>query len=1124
VLSASTKVRLLSVPAVLLSALAMALLSFATVETPEAKAELTPVCSICFPASLYSFSDVCEKDHRTDPLGILFHGRSASVGRTEDHLRKHLNWHEGGWTDQRLLVAHSDGYYHCDPNGTAVANRNEGSRHTRSHIRVWYIPASPYNGWERKSVGTPHLDHWIPYEPNEQCGNAFTNGSHAVPREMDIPAKFGGPLTGSGFDYVKYQIAFRMGKGPGHHNLDYEKWGNTEPQGQCNGVQSASNGQGVLIAINHPTSAAGRVARVSTSSWTLNGTVTPDEESVEYWFGYGTKPAEEAEYANKTSISTAAPATGDVNVSKAISGLKPATTYYTTLYARYADGEVEASNEIQNRTCAETGDDGDDRAPGARAIVLCSGAIDTFFRTSTGTLGHTTYSPTAGWQSSDLPGALPFEIAPHAVWQADGSIDVFYRTTSGTLGHSAYDPGVGWSSGTLPGAIASDAHPVVQTNGKIDVFYTMPSGDLGRTWYEPGNGWSSDNLGGSNLASEPHPVLKGSGGIEVFYRTTEGPLGHHWYSPAAGWDHGLLSGSLPTGANPYPIVRPNGAVEVFYRTYAGTLGNTWWESGKGWQQANLGGSLVADPRPVLRGAAVEVFYRTSDGGLGHQWVDPDDGWSDSELAGSVASEVVPLLRPDNTVDLFYRTPSGTLGHTWNEPGYSWSDETLEGSLTSTPHAVAKMNGAIEVFYRNTEGRLAHHYFNPSTEAWTSGVLAGTPSRRWPTSTTNSVSGVNDSQATFNGTVVPDGSQVSYSFQYGTTTSYGSQTSSGTLTAGTYAPISVSRSVGGLAPGTTYHYRLVTDSPEGTTYGADRTFATTSPHIAAQANSGELWTLALPGNPEGGTGWMVATGTSPSVAQLSDGTYRVAFQSTGNELWIYSSDGPQRIVTHLGMLPGTSPSIAPTSGGSYAVAFQGANKELWTYTPAAGGKSAALGMAAGTSPSIAPLAGGAYQVAFQNASNALMLYSSSSGWKSTGLGMLPGTSPAVTALSGGSYMVAAQANTKMLWVYSPTTGGKNTNLGMLPGTNPAIAGLPNNAYQVAFQANDGMLWTYSSTSGWKALGLGMLAGTSPSIGPLADGSYLIAFQANTKYLGAYSPAGGSKITGLGMATGTSPGVD
>jgi hypothetical protein len=77
-------------------------------------------------------------------------------------------------------------------------------------------------------------------------------------------------------------------------------------------------------------------------------------------------------------------------------------------------------------------------------------------------------------------------------------------------------------------------------------------------------------------------------------------------------------------------------------------------------------------------------------------------------------------------------------------------------------------------------------------------------------------------ATMNGTVNPEGSATTYSFQYGTSEAYGSKTS--TLSAGSgTSDQKVSATLSGLEPGVTYHYRVVASNTFGTSYGVDKTF-------------------------------------------------------------------------------------------------------------------------------------------------------------------------------------------------------------------------------------------------------------------------------------------------------------
>jgi hypothetical protein len=91
------------------------------------------------------------------------------------------------------------------------------------------------------------------------------------------------------------------------------------------------------------------------------------------------------------------------------------------------------------------------------------------------------------------------------------------------------------------------------------------------------------------------------------------------------------------------------------------------------------------------------------------------------------------------------------------------------------------------------------------------------------------SSITTTGATLNGTVNANGSQTAFHFEYGTTTAYGATAPAPDGDAGTaQGDASVSAPVTGLAPATTYHFRLVADNgTDGPQQGADQTFTTAS---------------------------------------------------------------------------------------------------------------------------------------------------------------------------------------------------------------------------------------------------------------------------------------------------------
>jgi hypothetical protein len=104
-----------------------------------------------------------------------------------------------------------------------------------------------------------------------------------------------------------------------------------------------------------------------------------------------------------------------------------------------------------------------------------------------------------------------------------------------------------------------------------------------------------------------------------------------------------------------------------------------------------------------------------------------------------------------------------------------------------------------------------------------GIAQATPA---PAASTGSSTSVSYSSATLNGSVNPRGQATDYVFQYGTTDRYGAQTPLAPAGSGG-GPVKVSQSITGLAPLTTYHYRILATGPAGATPGAERTFKTTA---------------------------------------------------------------------------------------------------------------------------------------------------------------------------------------------------------------------------------------------------------------------------------------------------------
>jgi hypothetical protein len=97
----------------------------------------------------------------------------------------------------------------------------------------------------------------------------------------------------------------------------------------------------------------------------------------------------------------------------------------------------------------------------------------------------------------------------------------------------------------------------------------------------------------------------------------------------------------------------------------------------------------------------------------------------------------------------------------------------------------------------------------------------------PGAETLAAAAITQTSATLKGLVDPHGESTTCRFEYGTTTSYGSSVACPTTPGAGRTNVEEAAPVSGLAPGTTYHFRLVAENSLGKTQGADRPFSTSA---------------------------------------------------------------------------------------------------------------------------------------------------------------------------------------------------------------------------------------------------------------------------------------------------------
>lgn len=178
--------------------------------------------------------------------------------------------------------------------------------------------------------------------------------------------------------------------------------------------------------------------------------------------------------------------------------------------------------------------------------------------------------------------------------------------------------------------------------------------------------------------------------------------------------------------------------------------------------------------------------------------------------------------------------SAVLNATVNADGnattyvFEYGPTASYGSQTATTSVGSGASGTpVQVPVSGLASGATYHFrvVATSSAGTTDGLDATfTTTKTPPTATTGTATLIMSGSAILNATVNPNGTATTYAFQYGATTSYGSQTATVTAGSGT-SNIAVHATLSGLVSNTTYHFRIVAMSANGTTVGSDASITT-----------------------------------------------------------------------------------------------------------------------------------------------------------------------------------------------------------------------------------------------------------------------------------------------------------
>ena len=174
----------------------------------------------------------------------------------------------------------------------------------------------------------------------------------------------------------------------------------------------------------------------------------------------------------------------------------------------------------------------------------------------------------------------------------------------------------------------------------------------------------------------------------------------------------------------------------------------------------------------------------------------------------------------------------------------------------------------------------------------------------PTVTTGATANKTQSTVTLTGRVNPNELETTYTFEYGTTRVYGTQAPSPPASVGKgNRGVAVTADIAGLAPATTYHYRLVArNSQRRAPRARDRTF-TTKPPAAGRVARRRRRTRCRPGGARADRGHSSpGTGNAERqvVLQSNPFPYTQGFQNASN-VQVTDADG-QLLVPGADLVP------------------------------------------------------------------------------------------------------------------------------------------------------------------------------------------------------------------------------
>jgi phosphodiesterase/alkaline phosphatase D-like protein len=608
---------------------------------------------------------------------------------------------------------------------------------------------------------------------------------------------------------------------------------------------------GLVMGQSPPTAATGAASAIGSTDATLNGTVNANGVTTTVFFEYGITIG-----YGSTETAAQSPVTGstDTAVNAVIYELLPNTTYHYRVVAQGTHGTTFGADmtftTLPSPPIAITDVVS---AIGVDSATL-NGTVNPLDSSTSVTFQYgtdTSYGNTVTADQSPLSGSLAVGVSK-TITGLVGNITYHYRVVAVNAGGTTYGADMTFTiNASAPTAVTNAAtavgNDIATLNGTVNA-----NGSLTTVTFEYG----LDTSYGSTINAIQSPL---SGTIDTAVSAIIDDVvpntSYHCRVVAqnAGgttYSTDMTFTTLPNA--PTAVTNMASAVGTTGATLNGTVNANEGSTTVSFQygtDTNYGSNVTADQSPVsgstdtavskaITGLSTGVtyHYRVVAVNAGGSTYGADMTFTTGSAAPAATTNAASGLG----------TTTATLNGTVNANNDSTTVTFQYGTSTSYGRTVTadqspvtgSSNTAVSKSPSDLIPATTYHYrvVAENSSGTTYGADMTFTTRAAPTVITNAATAVNGTGAALNGIVNANSDSTTVTFEYGLTSAYGSAVTADQSPVTGNTNIAVSKVLTDLTANATYHYRVVGQNVNGTTYGADMTFFTAAPSAPTAATN------------------------------------------------------------------------------------------------------------------------------------------------------------------------------------------------------------------------------------------------------------------------------------------------